>query len=640
MSGVVAVLDRTDGAAPQAAVDPMLEALAHRGPDGTGRWFGSGVGLGHQLHATTPEALEASPPEALEAASERDGTLVVTADVRLDNRAALCRTLDVDGNGTVTDSELLLRAYDRWGVDCAVHLLGAFAFALWDGDRGQLYCARDHVGVKPLYVADTGERFVAASEPGPVLDRAGVSQAPDEHRIGDFLIGHYAGGATFYEGLDRVPPGHWSLATADGVRTEQYWSPASVDPDALAGVTDYERRFRELFTDAVAARLRTARPPGSLLSGGLDSSSIATVADELLTADGRPPLRTFSAVFDEITACDERAYVDAVHESGRFEPHYVHGDRLDPLADLDDHVEHRRAPFYPSLFVLIWGLYREVGQSDAAVVMQGYGGDQTMGSDLRGYLRGLARRGQLRTLADEIREYADRYPGLSPRDVLWNDVLKPLAPGPVRSVRRALHDSDPLASTMVSIDRSFAERTGLDDRLAADARQPPPRSQRELRRSAVEPGEPTFNLELNDVAGAYFGVEPRYPYFDRRLIEFSLALPPGETVRDGLDRTIVRDALAGTLPDAVRERSDKMEFSPNVVHCARTYAMDRIERTLFDGRPDAARYLDVDGLRRSLDRLQSEGDVGAARDLLLSTTLETWLRDHAELPEAGAARRR
>lgn len=635
MSGVIGLLDLAGTPVVERELDAALRQLQHCGPDGSGRACDGPVAIGHQHHVTTPEAKAANPPE-------RYGDLVVAGDVRLDGRDVLCRTLGVGGTDksgsdggidaghdhTVSDHELLARAYDRWGTDCAAHLLGAFAFVVWDADRDRLYCARDHVGVKPLYAAATGDRFVAASEPGPVLDLAALDRQPDEHRIGDFLVGHYPDdGRSFYDGLDRVPPGHWTVASEDGVRTECYWSPADVDPNRLAGVTDYERRFRELFERAVADRLRTVDPPSSLLSGGIDSSSIASVASDLCEAADRPPLRTFSAVFDTVTSCDERQFVDPVLEAGRFDPQFVAGDEVDPLADLDAHLERRRAPFYPALMMLVWELFGAVGRSDADVVLQGYGGDQTMGSDPRGYLRGLARRGQLPTLASEVRGYAQLY-GVSPRDVLWRDVVRPQLPQQVRAAWQRVRDVDHVDRTMVSVDRSFADRSGLTDRLATDARRPAARTQRELRERALLPGEPTFNLELNAHVGAHFGVEPRFPYFDVRLIEFSLALPPGQTVAGGLDRTIVRDALAHTLPEAVRTRSDKMEFSPNVVHCTREYAIETIERTLFDGDCHATRYLDADALRASFAAFESDGDVAAARELLLSTTLERWLRDH------------
>ncbi|THE65150.1 hypothetical protein D8Y22_07970 [Salinadaptatus halalkaliphilus] len=626
MSGIVACYRRTGEPIESTLLERLCERQRHRGPDGDGRWCDGHVGLGQQLLETTPESRYAALPTV-------DGDLALTADVRLDNRDELIATLELAGDPSrMPDGRLLLEAYREWGADCPSRLLGAFAFVVWDRDRGQLYCARDHVGVKPLYYYADEAWVVIASELPTLFELPALESVPDRRWIGNYLAGQLTDErATGYQRGGRLPPAHTLTVTETGSTRRRYWSVEDIDP--LPPVSDdrYRRRFRDLFEDAVADRLRHQQRVGSLLSGGIDSSSIASVATQLRTDRNEPALPTFSAIFEDVPSCDEREFVEAVTAAGRFEPHYVRGDGFGPLADIDTVLEGFGRPFYPSLFMLVPRLYARASTAGVRAVLHGYGGDQVMGSDVRGYFRGLARRGNLLTLGRELRSYRRRYPWLSWTDVIWRDVLTSLVPEPLRRVYHARYDADRyLEQTIASIDQSFARRIDLDERLERARVRRPPDSQRALRQRALTRGEPTFNLELNDAAAAAVGVEPRYPYFDKRIVEFALALPPGETVVDGLDRTIVRDGLAGILPRAIRERDDKTEFSRNVVYGATRYDREYIDRTLFRDRPSIAPYVDLAGLEDAFENLRTgRASAGDARNLSMATTLERWHRDES-----------
>lgn len=623
MSGIVGLLSRDATPVDEPTLRAMTDWVAHRGPDGGGVWADGPVGVGHQRLRTSATPRCRGPTEAVPG-------VVVAGDLRLDNRGDLAERLDADAGDS--DAALVARAYRRWGRDCPTHLLGAFAFCLWDEAAGRLFCARDHLGVKPLYYAAPPGRLAFASEPPALFAAEGVSRAPNLSRVATYLGGHPDDrDETFYERVARLPPAHHLTATGDEVTVERYWSAADVDPLPRASSAEYERQFRELFLDAVAVRLPDETPAASFLSGGLDSGSIASVAGHLGDERGRPTPHTFSAVFPDIPACDERRFVDAVVDRGIVHPHTVRGDRVNPLAGLDRHLRHRGQPFHPSLFMLIWRLYEAVADEGLGVVLHGYGGDQVMESDVRPHLRGLLARGRLPSFARELSAYLDRYPDAPVREVLWYDVCRPFVPTAVRRLRHGLFDEDwYLDRAFAPVDPAFARRVDYPARVRETALTPPPNSHRAAVERSLASGELPFHLELNDIAAASYGVEPRFPYLDRRVVEFSLGLPPGETVRDGLDRVIVRNGLAGILPQAIRERTFKTQFSENVVHGVRAYARDTVAETLFDGPPAVAEYLDRDGLRRSFDALDDDPAGADARVLLMATTLERWLDDHVD----------
>ena len=323
MSAIAGIV-RLDGApADRANLDRMLERLAHRGPDGHGSHIADSCGLGHRMLWTTPESLHERLP-----LTDSTGDLTLTADARIDNREELCSLLSAPS--TVTDADLILQAYARWGERCPERLLGDFAFALWDARRGLLFCARDHFGVKPFYYHHRpGRLFAFASEIKGLLVLSEVPRRLNETRVADYLVPLLEDKEiTFYEEIVRLPPAHRMAVTREGVRMEQYWAPDPEREIRMKSDGEYAEAFREIFTEAVRCRLRSAFRVGSMLSGGLDSSSIVCVARELLAKNGGGKLHTFSAIFPDVPECDEREYIDEVIAGGGLEPHLVRGDQL------------------------------------------------------------------------------------------------------------------------------------------------------------------------------------------------------------------------------------------------------------------------------------------------------------------------
>jgi len=384
--------------------------------------------------------------------------LVLTADARLDNRDELCSLLPAPCG--FTDAELILAAYERWAERCPEHLLGDFAFAIWDARRQIVFCARDHFGVKPFYYHHRpGRLFALASEIKGLLALPDVPRRLNETRVADYLVPLLEDKViTFYEDIVRLPPAHRMMVTREAVRIERYWA---LDPEReihLKSDAEYAAAFREIFTEAVRCRLRSAFPVGSMLSGGLDSSSIVCVARKLLAEEGRGPLHTFSAVFDEVPEADERPYINAVVARNRVAPHIVRGDQLSPLDDLDRMLAMQDEPFYaPNLF-LHWGLYQAACAAAVRVILDGLDGDTTVSHGI-GYLRELAGSGHWLRLAREVWGLS-RQLDVSARRILLAKVIKPLLPGAVR-LSRTRAGSDRVVAP------DLARRVGLSDRVRA-----------------------------------------------------------------------------------------------------------------------------------------------------------------------------
>lgn len=565
----------------------------------------------------------------------RRGGLRLWADVRLDNREELIERLGADGlleGGPHGDAELVLAAYLRWGESCPERLLGDFAFALWDSRWRRLLLARDPLGIKPLHYCRIGSLVCFASEAGQVLRHPAVPRRLDEIAVGDYLAGSYGDpGRSFFEAVRRLPPGHRLAATADGERAERFWD---LDPAARTVYRreeEYAERFRELLLRAVESRLPARGPAvGVLMSGGLDSCSVAAAARQLVPAGAgsSPALFAGSFVFDRLRQCDESEHIRAVAERLDLEVEPVQAERFPVFGDPEAYQPQLDTPY------LAWeGCFREmlrrVRSRGARVLLTGHGGDDLMTGSALVYADRL-RRGDLRALAAVLRHAAGR--GRAWKWVLYHGLARPLLPGSADRIVRRLSGRQPGPGLPDWIDPGFARRTGLAERLEAA----PPRRFRELARQSLYDHFRTACWDQiahwYDRNAAGFGVEVRHPFLDRRLVEYLFSIPAAQLHQPGLAKPLLRRATAGLLPDSVRLRPDKTKLGAFLDFGLREQR-HRIEPLL--AAPVAAElgYLDGERLRLAFRRGQ-QGEAGEPlRALWYALTLELWLRKYKTPPE-------
>ncbi len=313
MSGFVAILSRGGRPVERALLAELTESMAHCGPDHRDIWSDGPIGLGHALLAYRPD-----PPAAEHGPCSLDGSTWIAADARIDGQGELVARLRAAGRdiaASTPDARLILHAYAAWGERCLDHLVGDFAFALWDGERRRLLCARDHFGVVPLYYAPLGESTVVGNVLSALRRHPGVSAALDERAIGDYLLfGMKMDHAdTTFADIRSVPPGH-VLTVIDGTRrVARWWSPPAVaEPRPPARREDRVERFRELFDAAVSDRLRSPAA-GTHLSGGMDSTSIAATAKHVLaTRGGEHDLRAYVIGYDKLFDEEEGRFAQLV----------------------------------------------------------------------------------------------------------------------------------------------------------------------------------------------------------------------------------------------------------------------------------------------------------------------------------------
>jgi asparagine synthase (glutamine-hydrolysing) len=601
-----------------ADLDRMVATLAHRGPDGAGVWHAGSVGLGHRMLWTTPESLHEQLPFTNAA-----GDITITADARIDNRDELIAALRITDRRPeeISDSEIILAAYERWGESCPEKLVGDFAFAIWDGRKQALFCARDHFGVKPFYYYHCpGRAFIFATEIKAIVCLPEAPRRLNELMVAYYLLQTFEDQAiTFYQNIVRLPPGHRMTVSRAGVRLAAYWS---LDPShelRLGSDEEYAEAFRELFFAAVSCRLRSAFPVGSMLSGGLDSSSVTCVARELLASTRTGRLHTFSAIFDDVPECDERRFINTVLSQGSLEPHYVHPDRISPLAGWDHVLWHTdEAVYAPNLF-MSWEICRAAQSHGVRVMLDGAEGDSVV-SHGTAYLTELVRAGRWAAFAVEA-DALHRRVGFSRWSLFRVFCLRLLFPASLRPFWRALRRRK-------TINRGFARRIALKERLHAleVADLTPPQTARDGHYDGLTSGVVAYALEAADKVGAAFSIELRHPFYDKRLAEFCLSLPPEQKLQSGWSRIVLRRAMVNILPADIQWRSDKANFSLNFGRGLLTFERALLEETAHNIPQCIEEYVNTPALRAAYDRFVSRGAVQDVRKLWDAATLALWLR--------------
>ena len=600
MSGI-AGLHHTDGRpVDESVLRRLLDAQSHRGPDGTGTQCRTAVALGHLAMHTTPEAGHETQPEV-----GRDGDLVLTADARIDNRDELISELELERGGErpVTDADLILRAYRRWETSCPEHLRGAFAFAIWDAREHRLFCARDRMGLRPFHYVWAEPRFVFGSEINALLAHPAVSRRINDTRVADFLARiHLSNEYTFYEDVLRLPPGHCAVIDRDGMDVHAYWTLTLPEERDLGSEAAYAEAFRAVFSSAVEDRLRANGPVGSFLSGGLDSSSVTVTARAVSSG----ALHTFSATYDQTPSVDEREYIRAVLEEGDYHPHFVAGNDYDPLREFPEFSRAQRKATLAHTPSQMWMLNRAVREAGLNVVLDGHGGDEVAAHG-HGYPGQLARERRWAALARDLRgSLRNAHPS-------WQGVFLAYwiryGPLPALIGKTVLRFSQRMGLTGASnslpqlIGEDLARRTQITERKHQYRETAPSNARTERRyhfrqlQSTIQPGALE---ELNQLASAR-SVEPRFPFWDPRVVMFCLSLPPDVKRSRGVGRQILRSGLASLLPDQVRSRTEKTEFRPSAVRALAHSAAD-VRATVQEMMDSLAPYVSPEAVRSTVNR--------------------------------------
>ena len=626
MSSLAAIL--RPGAEPVEAAELAAIADAGRalGPAAGAMEVRDDVGLAHRRTGA-----ETAQPIG-------DDRYLLIADARLDNRRELSGMLGAAEAppGPRGDARLLLTAYRAWGEGCAARLVGDYVFVVWDRRHRRLVCARDALGMRPLHYARVGSTLLLASEAQQLLAHPAVSGRLDRLSLADYLMSRCPEpGATLFEEVRALPPGHLLVAEGTTQRLVRFWDPSEIAVDVTVDGEAAAERFLELFERAVADRVEECGSAcGVLLSGGLDSSSVAAAA---ATSSAGEKLALYNCAFPNHPDCDEGRWVDELAGRLGMPVERLPADPgwLSPAAITSS----PESPFVGWL-AMLRSVLRRLRLRGGDLLLTGHGGDAVVAGSALVYADRL-RSGDLGVLR-EVREHAAargaRAGGLLRR---WG--LRPLLPA---SVRRGLAAARGRRAVPDWIDPAFAREVGLEERLRGRGPGARPSS---LARAAVEAQIERLEATLRVVhwsrrVAVGFGVEVRHPFLDRRLVELVLATPPRLLFRAGRYKELLRRAMGERLPAVVRERPSKTSFGSYLDDCWRGSGAVAIAALLRDPKLAEMGIVCADRLRQAVDRYLDRGSATMRGRLWAIITAEAWLRrlegDRGAADRAGSSSRR
>jgi asparagine synthase (glutamine-hydrolysing) len=603
--------------------------LEQRGPDRTGAWRNGPVGVGHTLLATTPElSIEHQPFRHAES------DCVITADVRLDNRKELYDALQMQRPlESIGDAELIVAAYLAWGDDCPNRLLGDFAFALWDARAQKLICARDHFGLRPFYYHHVaGQRFVFAADARAIFVSPHVPYRINHGRIADFLVPQlewidYT--STFFEEVHRLPPGHRAVVARDRLVIEEYWKPAPGPEPGPMSDDDYREGFLEVFSRAVESRLRAPSAKiGSMLSGGMDSGSVVVVAKDLLGSAGDGLLKTLSATRRRFDDCAESRAIRAAITMRSISPTLVY------LEDIGEHFESLtsgNAEPFDGEAIILKALYLAAHKQGLNVLLDGAGGDVVLSEG--SYIARLLRRGHLVRALQEIAGENRFWGGgmLVPNAIKYAQTafVPEVVKQQFRAVRHQRRVTEYLEPSLLS--RDFAVAVDIEERFAQMSEISPHgwTDDYAVERCGVIRPSVTAGRERYARLASGLAVEARDPFLDKRVVDFCARLPGRLRLRDGWPKMILRELMAGKLPEEVLWARGKPHLGWLFNAAVTREASNRGALSNAGLREALTGYVEPAKLDNAWEEFRGGGN---AEQIHSAYTLSVWLRENEARP--------
>lgn len=550
-----------------AEIDLLRNELNDVKFDREATWRETTVHLGVQLRQLVNNDAEQAPLQ--------DSGLVICADARLDNRKELAEKLGIslESLDKLSDSQLILKAYQKWGKESPKKLLGDFAYVIYDKNSKQLFCARDYIGIRPFYYYWVNGCFSFCTMRHPLMVSCPVTPTPnDMFIVASFIESGAEASHTIANEILRLPPAHSLTIDETGIQLHRYWEPRPMPLLQLANEEEYANAMRELFTRAVTCRTQSDHQIGSHLSSGLDSGSVTVLAARALHKQGKKLLAfSWSPEPNEISQAlgDERDLILDVCRQEQIECQFSKLKSVDMFS---------QQPQYRS----IWGGYLYQHETDhlpsylkydCRIMLSGWGGDEFASyCGSRGFLADLLLQKNIVYFMSQALRL--RLNGMLSTSAILKQTLYPLLPD---AIYRHYIERQGQRESFIN-----AKLESLLGQLSQKRDRWHQRDLKRVQRRLLLNGYLHDRIEIWAQFGEIYGVNYLYPMLDKRLVEFVLAIPIEQLSRNGWRRFLFRNAMQGILPASVQWNKSKMEpaleSELNVIRSSfRRSAQDRIQ---------------------------------------------------------------
>lgn len=535
--------------------EKMVDIIEHRGPDDRGTYYQGGLALGHRRLSIIDLSSDGHQPFFYK---ER---YVIVFNGEIYNYRELKNELIEKGYQfkTKTDTEVLIAAYDCYGKDCVQRFNGMWAFAIYDKQKNELYCSRDRFGIKPFYYYVNKKEFIFASEIKQILCMMDHNPTVNRKRLLDFLVcgdQDYTD-ETMFQSIMQLRGGHEIILNlgSNEFKINQYYDLGK----KVIQKKSYEEdcsKFKNAFENSIRLRMRADVPVGYCLSGGLDSSAIVSMANELVNQSGQKvEQHAVSSCFED-KAYDEQEYIDEVIRHAHIHSHKVYPDDSKLFDEVDKIIWHMDEPFGSTSIYAQWNVFREAGKQGLTVMLDGQGADEQLAgySPFYGvHFADLLKRFKFITFLREVKAYmklrASTEMHVNAKQIVLAAVASAYAPKKIYNVMSETYlASMGLPFSVEQLKEVYQNRNIYP---MGDAKQYILDSMR-YRMQAL--------LHFEDRDSMAFSIESRVPFLDYELVEAIFEMPFKHKIRNAITKAVLRDGLKGILPEKIRNRYSKLGF--------------------------------------------------------------------------------
>lgn len=613
MCGIAGIIDINGDKPDQILLERMGNTIAHRGPDDWGIYSGPGIGFIHRRLSIIDLSSNGHQPMCNE-----DGTIWIVFNGEIYNYGELTKSLINHGHRfkSNTDTEVIIHAYEQYGIECLQHLNGMFAFSLWDSRTKRLFSARDRLGIKPYYYCFNGKQLIFGSEIKAILCSPIVNSVPNLGAIRQYLLfGHPYDDSTWYKGIRQLDPGSYLLMENGRVTTHKYWD-VCFDIDFTRSCESFTEELGALLADSVRMHFRSDVPVGAYLSGGIDSSSIVALAAQ----GSNEHMHTFAAAYSEGKEYDERKYINIVAQKFSTQHHEVMPSYLDIPNLLKKIIWHLDEPVIGAAVLPMYRVCEMVASNGVKVVNGGQGADELFGGyppyfalATRNLLDGVLGRGKIGPIMEysHIPQYLIKGGVLSR---LWNRLTPDMQVSwlkGTKSIRDSQIEGEQLVKNLQPSLQPFELASYLQIKNYL-------------------PGL----LHQEDRMSMAWSVESRVPFLDYRIVELAAKIPSWMKVQNGISKYILRSAMKGITPSAILDRKDKKGYPVPTSKWFKGELRDFMKKTLIDVPLMSGDIIDQNAVTQMIQaHISGRQDFGGPLWLILNT--ELWFQGVANDLQSG-----
>jgi len=554
--------------------------------------------------------------------------LKIICDARIDNREEISNLLFNHTSfsaSQLSDGEIILAAYKKWGRDSANRLIGDFSFIIWDSAQKRLYAARDPMNMRTLYYARVGEDLCIASDAQVLLNHPLLTCKINKASLAGWVSGWPDPDASLFEGIECLPAGHSISASANQFSVQRFWNIDTSYKLRYSQLAEYEEHLHELLGRCVSDRLRSdSSVVGSQMSGGMDSTSVTAFANKTLHQQNRS-LMVISHSYAATKNCDETEHIiETASHLGLNNTHMLAAEKhlnLDFASLYPPSLESPGTVLSPR-YIDEMEMLKSAG---ANVLLTGSGGDEMCWGHSLTYSQRL-KRGSLAVLPEVIRGCREMQ--LPVGNTLLNLFIKPLLPQPFKSAAKHVLGKSKHSLLPAWIPPGAAKQFGLEESMQGNTDTHFKNPALQARYEALQRTSTFNSVRSYQRVGASYGIDVRHPFFDRRLAEFSFAIPDDLWIRENRPKWLLRRVMNQHLPASVCWNKQKIIFDSFFGNILRSQA-DSIRSILSDTRLQEMGLVDNKRLLAAFDASVNGPQASLNVDLLYALLTQIWFQKYA-----------